>query len=105
MPLINCTECGKEISDQAAACPHCGKPMSVPDPEPKMRINGDRKCLKCGYVGQMETWQRNNIAPQFIALILLMFYVIPGLIFIAWAWGKYKCPKCGAIDQSMPAQM
>ena len=23
MPLINCPECGKEISDQAPACPHC----------------------------------------------------------------------------------
>lgn len=35
MALINCTECGKEASDQAKACPHCGakkfkpkKPMS-----------------------------------------------------------------------------
>ena len=26
MALIACRECGKEISDQAAACPHCGMP-------------------------------------------------------------------------------
>ena len=26
MALITCHECGKEISDQAAACPHCGAP-------------------------------------------------------------------------------
>lgn len=28
MALINCPECGKEISDKAAACPHCGCPSS-----------------------------------------------------------------------------
>lgn len=24
MALIQCPECGKEISDKAVACPHCG---------------------------------------------------------------------------------
>ena len=27
MALINCEECGKEISDKASACPHCGVPI------------------------------------------------------------------------------
>ena len=27
MALINCPECGKEISDRVIACPHCGFPM------------------------------------------------------------------------------
>lgn len=29
MALINCSECGKEISDQAQACIHCGAPMML----------------------------------------------------------------------------
>ena len=29
MALIACRECGKEISDQAPACPHCGAPASA----------------------------------------------------------------------------
>ena len=29
MALINCTECGKEISDKAATCPNCGAPVTV----------------------------------------------------------------------------
>lgn len=29
MALVNCRECGKQISDRAAACPHCGFPMRV----------------------------------------------------------------------------
>lgn len=37
--LINCPECGKEISDQAASCPNCGTPIK----------KGDKKfCLHCG---------------------------------------------------------
>lgn len=28
MSLIYCKECGKPISDQASACPHCGCPQS-----------------------------------------------------------------------------
>lgn len=28
MPLINCSECQKEISDSAVACPHCGSPRA-----------------------------------------------------------------------------
>lgn len=28
MSLIKCAECGKEISDKAGSCPHCGCPMS-----------------------------------------------------------------------------
>lgn len=28
MALINCPECGKEVSDQAKTCAHCGYPIS-----------------------------------------------------------------------------
>ena len=29
MALINCYECGREISDRALACPHCGAPVEI----------------------------------------------------------------------------
>jgi len=28
MALVKCTECGKEVSDKAAACPGCGAPIA-----------------------------------------------------------------------------
>ena len=31
MSLVICEECGKEISDKAKACPHCGCPIDVSD--------------------------------------------------------------------------
>ena len=51
----------------------------------------------------MKTWLRNYNGPQFIAVVLLLFWIVPGLIFIAWGWGKHKCPNCGALDKSSPA--
>ena len=27
MSLIQCPDCGREISDAARSCPHCGRPM------------------------------------------------------------------------------
>jgi hypothetical protein len=32
MALIKCPECSAEISDQASACPKCGKPLIPPAP-------------------------------------------------------------------------
>ena len=29
MALVNCSTCGKQISDQATACPGCGAPVRV----------------------------------------------------------------------------
>ncbi|MHC1701474.1 MAG: zinc-ribbon domain-containing protein [Humidesulfovibrio sp.] len=34
MALINCQECGKEISDQAVSCPNCGHPQRAAEPAP-----------------------------------------------------------------------
>ncbi len=29
MPLINCSECGNEVSDKAPSCPKCGVPIAT----------------------------------------------------------------------------
>ena len=34
MALINCPDCGKEVSDQAPACPGCGRPIASPPVQP-----------------------------------------------------------------------
>lgn len=30
MAIINCPDCGNKVSTRAEACPHCGRPVSVP---------------------------------------------------------------------------
>ncbi len=34
MALIQCSECGKDVSDKAAACPGCGNPIQNASPKP-----------------------------------------------------------------------
>jgi hypothetical protein len=69
-----------------------------------MSRNKLRKCLVCEKESQMNTWINNNSAPQLIALILLFFFFLPGVIFIAINWGKYKCPICNAVGKNIPVE-
>lgn len=42
MALIKCQECGKEISDKAEVCPHCGNPIN----QEAQTINATEKTTK-----------------------------------------------------------
>lgn len=39
MALITCLECGKEVSDKAASCPHCGVPINTSGPHPSPPVS------------------------------------------------------------------
>ena len=39
MALIKCPECGKEVSDKANACIHCGYPLISPIDDPDHPLN------------------------------------------------------------------
>jgi hypothetical protein len=59
-----------------------------------------RKCLACGHEGEMKTWLSNYNAPKIIVIAGFLLGYIPGLIFLAMYWGKYKCPSCGSIGKN-----
>jgi len=59
--------------------------------------------MECGHVGHMKTWLRNYSLPQAIAVVLLLIWVLPGVLFIAWMRGKYKCPRCGNVGDNVAA--
>lgn len=51
MALIACSECGREVSDKAAACPQCGAPIAAPVPPPapvEHEQRPPRKPMGCG---------------------------------------------------------
>lgn len=54
--LINCSECGREISDKAVSCPHCGNPISS---QPKKSNSlSHMPCPNCGT--NWHTFDDNN---------------------------------------------
>ena len=61
-----------------------------------------RKCLNCDHEGEMKTWISNYNVPKLLVIAGFILGYIPGLIFIAVYWGKYKCPHCGAIGKNQP---
>jgi len=66
MALINCNECGKEISDKATSCPHCGAPV-----EKKFCIHCgsqiDKDCIVCPKCGkQVQELKQQSGQPIYI---------------------------------------
>jgi len=62
----------------------------------------ERKCLSCGYEGKMKTWISNYAVPKIIVIAGFLLGYIPGLIFLAIYWGKYKCQRCGSVGKNQP---
>ncbi|CAB5507887.1 hypothetical protein [uncultured Gammaproteobacteria bacterium] len=101
-----CHECGEIIRVKAEICPKCG--VRQPDVESTTTSSskftgkpGEHKCINCGYQGKMKTWLGNYMAPQVITLLLLLFYIVPGIIYMIVFWNKNKCPKCGAVGKTI----
>ncbi len=61
MAIITCPECGKDVSDKAAACPHCGAPITT-------TVN-DRKPSK----------EEHSSSP--------ILWIALGLVFLAFMFG------------------
>jgi hypothetical protein len=65
MALINCPECGHEVSDKAFTCPNCGNPLRKQSP-----VNIEQTKKK---------WKIFKIA-AFLLFILGAFLIIKGLL-------------------------
>lgn len=69
MALINCPQCGKQISDKARKCPHCGLDLSVPyAPQQRATITPEQKPRK-------KKWWIVLVVLGIIALLALWFFV------------------------------
>ncbi len=69
MSLINCPECGKEISSAAKMCPECGRPISSTQVTPTRVVTGRRE-------------SENQIPPWMIATLAVFgVLILFGLIY------------------------
>lgn len=69
MALITCPECGREVSDKAAACPYCGNPLKE-NPETEMSTKVDA----------VSAAQKKNYLKY--SLLLWPLYVVEIIVFI-----------------------
>jgi DNA-directed RNA polymerase subunit RPC12/RpoP len=49
--IIKCPECGREVSDKATSCPHCGCPISQPQ---SVNQNISEEYLACPHCGSRD---------------------------------------------------
>lgn len=80
MALIKCSECGKDISDRAGACPGCGAPVSgsaATAPSSKAVTNSVR-VERAGF-----KWE----AIGFVLILVAIFAGIGGAGGFAWVLG------------------
>lgn len=88
MSLVNCPECGKQISDKATTCPHCGFPVSsipICIKCGKQLPNDVETCLNCGcpIAPQLQNIGIDNLSqpqlkskPLILCLIALASYIV-----------------------------
>jgi hypothetical protein len=69
MALINCPECGKEISDKAAICPQCGYPVNTGQPN-----------LQENTIHSESPKGKKTLHPWLLALIILGSLLLIGAI-------------------------
>lgn len=79
-----------------------GSTQPVRDTGDQGTDTSERKCLSCGYEGKMKTWISNYTLPKVILVAGFLLGYIPGLIFLVFYWGKYKCQGCGSIGKNQP---
>lgn len=100
MALINCPECGKEISDKAASCPNCGCPNQsqnkpiVADQVSLPKNDDIMKCPKCNST-QLTSNKKGFSGGQAVAGAVLT----GGIGLLAGTIGSgsvvVTCLKCG----------
>lgn len=93
MPMINCPECGKEISDLASACPNCGFPMGFEATKVNQNYGGNvqnQHPIIAVCTSDNKEDEKSKIWDILSAITLVIFPLAP--IGIAIMWIK-KVPK------------
>ncbi len=115
MAIIKCTECGKDISDRAAACVHCGCPIEKEVvTKPKIIASGKVDLTEDSAVriiknanneaiAVSQLYERYGISIQEAKDVVNQICVDRGIVFTtrgAKEKSEAGCPKCGSTSLS-----
>ena len=107
MALIKCPECGKEVSDKAAACIHCGYPINKAPSYLPSSIDSkelDREIQRGKLYSIRYIRSKTGTGMEGASSLLRRYMLDTGQSFsdgsVASEWKdtsqKLKCPKCGS---------
>ena len=82
-----CPFCAEEILKDAIKCKHCSEHLNVIIPK------GEIKCPFCHAIIKPQPKQA-GCSSALITIILLCFFIVPGIIYIIWESSRKQCPKC-----------
>lgn len=71
--LINCSECGKQVSDQASICPKCGAPITQKTIEEFQKRQKLKEKKKSDFLYFLEDAKKWAI---FIAIVLVIAVIL-----------------------------
>jgi len=69
MPLIRCDDCEREVSDQASACPQCGRPITITTRGERVRTAEDNALTRNRGCADMILW------PFMVVVILALLWL------------------------------
>ena len=93
MALIDCPDCGKNISSDAPTCPGCGKPIKLM-PLPN-QTQDKQKCPHCGEQTVCKVRGLQGSGEVLFAVFLFFMGIIPGIIYYIVTESKPYCSNCG----------
>jgi hypothetical protein len=103
MALIQCPDCQAQVSDQAPACPKCGRPIAKIPATPSFK-GPPHECSHCGgplKEGKEAKSEGTGCIVVILGLVLTPVLIgIPILLYGFHLMGKregfWRCGRCGA---------
>ena len=88
-----CPGCGHEVADPVPTCPRCGSLIAQKHPKP-----GDVQspgCPNCGAHTVGKVRGLHGVKEVMIAVVLLLCFIVPGIIYYIHMKGVLYCTSCG----------